>query len=146
MRRGGTVGLVIMGLVFVGCGAAALTETGAVVVPLAPDQRAQAGLLPPRPMQQGLRSWGSLSSEPVAVPDGETARVEATPAQVAEASLVPVGQRAAPTTGPAAFSSAWCAIEAQVPVRVWNGWATAASPQSKKRGEPSRPVDAARII
>lgn len=102
MRRGGTVGLVIMGLVFVGCGAAALTETGAVVVPLAPDQRAQAGLLPPRPMQQGLRSWGSLSSEPVAVPDGETARVEATPAQVAEASLVPVGQRAAPTTGPAA--------------------------------------------
>lgn len=108
MRRGGTVGLVVMGLVLVGCGAATLTETGAVVVRPAPEEQLhlQAGLLPPRPFQHGLRSWGSLSAEPVAVPDGETARVEATPAQVAEASLVPVGQPAAQPAGPA-VGPAW---------------------------------------
>jgi YVTN family beta-propeller protein len=99
MRRGGTVGLVVMGLVFVGCGAATLTETGAVVQP-APDQQLQAGLPPPRSMLQGLSTPGRLSTEPVAVPDGETARVPATPAQVAEASLVPVGQPSTAPTGP----------------------------------------------
>lgn len=101
MRRGGTAGLVVMGLVFVGCGAATLTETGAAFVPRTPDERLQATFGPPRPMFEGLRPRGVLASQPVAVPDGETALVPTTPAQQAEAALVPVGQPAGPPAGPA---------------------------------------------
>jgi YVTN family beta-propeller protein len=125
MRRAGSVGLVVMGLVFVGCGAATLTETGTVHVRPAPSERLQAALTPPRPMQQGLRTWGSLPSEPVAVPDGETAVVAATPAQVAEASLVPVGQPSTPPTGPSFPVVAAQQEVARGPVNIYSHTTTA---------------------
>ena len=119
MRRAGTVGLVVMGLVFVGCGAATLTDGGPVSLQSAADgERLRAALAPPEPRFAGLRR-GRLAPEPVPVADGETARVAVTPAQVAEASLVPVGPPSPRPAGPA-----WPAVESQgavtpAPVNVY---------------------------
>ena len=101
MRRGAVVGLVVMGLAFVGCGAATLSEPGVVAVSSAPQEAVQASVASPRPMFSGLRRSGSLSTEPVAVADGETARVFATPPAAADAAIGRVGPPMPRPAGPA---------------------------------------------
>jgi YVTN family beta-propeller protein len=111
MRRGTIVGFVVMGLVFVGCGAATITESGPLSTQAAPANLPEAGLTPPKPLIRNMRAAGGLPSDPVAVPDGETARV-------------PVGGQAAvdipaPSVGPSVS-------EATVPPKPANGQVAAA--------------------
>ena len=95
------MGFIVMGLAFVGCGAATLTESGGLSMRSAPDERLRAALAPPEPRFASLRPpTTALPVEPVPVADGETARVFAAPPSAADASLVPLGPTPRPA-GPA---------------------------------------------
>ena len=96
MGRGGIVGLVVMGVALVGCGATQLTESRTLSVRSVGDPNFKAALFPREPSHLDIRRPGRPSSEPVAVADGETARVFAAPPAAADASLVPVGKAVEP--------------------------------------------------
>jgi YVTN family beta-propeller protein len=110
MRRGGIVGLVVMGLALAGCGAATLTESGPVAVPSAgPDEGVlHAALSPPQPMFPGLRPAGRLLPEPAPVPDGEAPEPAIVHPTVEDASLIPLGPPPPKPAGPV-----WPRIEGQ---------------------------------
>src|SRR5579885_1495366 len=102
MRRGPVAGLVVMGLALVGCGAATITESGSLSYPSAQVQAGEDAVAPPRPLVRDLRAAGGLPTDPVAVPDGETARVgTGTPGGAADAAPVAVVDPNAPRLGPA---------------------------------------------
>jgi YVTN family beta-propeller protein len=102
MRRGPIAAFVVMGLALVGCGAATITESGPLAVRPAQTPIAEDGVAvaPPRPMMRNLRAAGGLSTDSVAVPDGETARVF-TPAPVPVTTPTAASDVAAPRLGPA---------------------------------------------
>lgn len=100
MRRGTFAWFVVMALVFVGCGAATISGSGPLSVHTAPTV-SEGELAPPRPMLRSLRAAGGLPTDPVAVPDGETARVPTpAPPAPADAPVTVAGPAPAPTTVP----------------------------------------------
>ncbi|MDQ4067871.1 MAG: hypothetical protein M3203_00055 [Actinomycetota bacterium] len=126
MRRGGLVGLVVMGLALVGCGAATLTETGPLAVQSAPDTELRAALSPHQPTFASLQPSNRIRPQSTPVADGETAIVPADPQAAAEASRVPVGPAVPKPAGPA-----WPAgdNQADVPAAPVNIYAHTMAPQ-----------------
>ena len=101
MRPGGIVGLVVFGLGLAGYGAVQLSEPRAVSVRSVGDASLKAALFPGQTSHlEKNRRPASSSSEPVAVADGETARVFAALPTPADPSLVPVGKAVAEPSGP----------------------------------------------
>ncbi len=111
MRRLGTVGLVALALSLVGCGAATITESGAIATQAAPapDVRVQAALTPAPLPVGGLRPAGGLAVEQVPIADGETSVMLAAPPPIApEATAARVGPGMPKPAGPA-----WPSAEAE---------------------------------
>jgi YVTN family beta-propeller protein len=108
-----------MGLVFVGCGAATITESGPLSVQTAPPGVAEAGMTPPRPMLRNLRAAGGLPSDPVAVPDGETARLPTPPAPASDTPPTATGPALSQATVPPRPQAAQVAA-APAPVNVYS--------------------------
>ena len=102
------VGLLVMGLALVGCGAATITGSGPLTTSGAADERLQAALSPQPSLASQLSRPRGVPAEPVPVADGETARVFAAPPTAADASLVNIGP---PPPGPA--GPAWPKVESQ---------------------------------
>ena len=101
MRRGTVAGVVSMGLALAGCGAVTLTESSAISVQPAPEQRVQAPLAAPRTTSYGaLRPSGGVTSEPVAVADGETSVQIAARPIAADASVSRTGPSMPRPAGP----------------------------------------------
>ena len=101
MMRGTVAGVVSMGLVLAGCGAVTLTESSAISVQPAPEQRVQAPLTGPRTTSYGaLRPSGRVAMEPGAVADGETAVEIAVPPMAANASVGRLGPSMPQAAGP----------------------------------------------
>ena len=102
MRRGAIAGFVVTGLGLVGCGAATMTESGPLSMQSAPTTAVHASAVTaPRPMVRGVRTAGGLANEPIAVPDGETARASGTPSNASDAAIVRAGPAMPRPAGPA---------------------------------------------
>ena len=103
------MGLVVVGLVLGGCGAATLTESGVIAAGPAPEAEVHAALSPPPLAVGGFRPPAGLRVEPAAVADGETAvEMAAAPPIVPEVPAVRLGPSMPPPAGPA-----WPTTEAQ---------------------------------
>ena len=123
MRRGAIVGVAVLGLTMLGCGAVTLTDYGPRYggVGVQPAPSPEAGIVPtaltrsrpmlPGPHRRGLRPAPSRPNPapvPVPVADGETTRIFAAPAEATEASMVRIGPALPRPAGPP-----WPAVESQ---------------------------------
>ena len=108
-----------MGLVFVGCGAATITESGPLSVQATPGTLPESGVAPPRPLIRNLRAAGGLSTDPVAVPDGETARLAPAPVSPEVAPTAAAGPSVSDATIPPRPANGQVAA-APVPVNVYS--------------------------
>ena len=123
MRRGTIAGFVVMGLALVGCSAVTVTGSGTISVQAA--QGDGSTVTAPQPFVRNLRAAGALPTDPVAIPDGETARIPTSTAAAAASAAPAPRTTVDPGAGKPAAGPAWPVSQTQgtvaaAPVNVYS--------------------------